>query len=70
MYLSDIYTVPVNVAGIPGISIPCGIDSKGMPIGMQLLGNRFEESKILNVAYAYEQSVKFRENYKPTFKKQ
>ena len=69
MYLADIYTVPVNVAGIPAISIPCSVDSKGMPIGMQLLGNRFEESKILNAAYAFEQATKFRDNYKPTFKK-
>ena len=69
MYLADIYTVPVNVAGIPGISIPCGVDSNGMPIGMQLIGNRFEESKLLNVAYAFEQAVKFRDNYKPSFRK-
>jgi len=67
MYLADIYTVPVNVAGIPGISIPCGVDSNGMPIGMQLLGNKFEEAKILNAAYTYEQATKFRENYKPNF---
>ena len=69
MYLADIYTVPVNVAGIPGISIPCGVDSNGMPIGMQLIGNRFEESKLLNAAYAFEQAVKFRDNFKPSFKK-
>ena len=51
-----------------GISVPCGVDSNGLPIGMQIIGNYFEEDKILNVAYAYEQAVKFRENYKPTFK--
>lgn len=55
MYLADICTVSVNIAGLPGISIPCGEDSKGMPIGMQLIGNRFEEEKILNAAYTYEQ---------------
>lgn len=65
MYLSDICTVSVNVAGLPGISIPCGVDSKGMPIGMQLIGQRFSESTILNAAYTYEQATKFRENYKP-----
>ena len=69
MYLADICTVSVNIAGLPGISIPCGVDSKGMPVGMQLIGNKFEEEKILNVAYAYEQKTKFRETYKPEFKK-
>jgi len=69
MYLADICTVSVNIAGLPGISIPCGVDSKGMPVGMQLIGNKFEEEKILNVAYAYEQKTKFREKYKPEFKK-
>ena len=56
MYLSDICTVSVNIAGLPAISIPCGFDSKGLPIGMQLIGNRFEEEKILNVAYAFEKN--------------
>ena len=51
-----------------GISIPCGVDKNGMPIGMQLIGNYFEEEKILNAAYVYEQNIKFRENFKPTFK--
>lgn len=69
MYLADVCTVPVNIAGLPGISVPCGVDSKGMPIGMQLIGNRFEESTILNAAYTYEQKIKFRDNYKPEFKK-
>ena len=69
MYLADICTVSVNVAGLPGISIPCGVNSEGMPIGMQLIGNRFEEAKILNAAYTYEQAIKFRENFKPEFKK-
>ena len=68
MYLADICTVSVNIAGLPGISIPCGINSEGMPIGMQIIGNKFEEEKILKVAYAYEQEAKFREKYKPTFK--
>ncbi len=68
MYLADICTVSVNIAGLPGISIPCGVDSKGMPIGMQLIGNKFMEETILNAAYTYEQETKFRENYQPTFK--
>ena len=69
MYLADICTVPVNVAGLPGISIPCGVDSKGMPIGMQLIGKKFAEETILNAAYTYEQATNFRANYKPEFKK-
>ena len=68
MYLADICTVSVNIAGLPGISIPCGIDSNGMPIGMQLIGQKFSEETILNAAYTYEQATKFRENYKPEFK--
>ena len=65
MYLADICTVSVNIAGLPGISIPCGIDSNNMPIGMQLIGQKFSESTLLNAAYTYEQATKFREKYKP-----
>ena len=68
MYLADICTVSVNIAGLPGISIPSGVDSKGMPIGMQLIGNRFQEETILNAAYSFEQETKFREKYEPRFK--
>ena len=68
MYLADICTVSVNIAGLPGISIPVGIDKDGMPIGMQLIGNRFQEETILNAAYTLEQEIKFRDNYKPEFK--
>ncbi|MBF7097260.1 Asp-tRNA(Asn)/Glu-tRNA(Gln) amidotransferase subunit GatA [Alkalibacter mobilis] len=57
MYLSDIYTVPVNIAGIPAISVPCGFDSNGLPIGMQLTGEAFGEKHILKAAYAYEQAT-------------
>ena len=67
MYLADICTVSVNIAGLPGISIPCGVDKQGMPIGMQLIGNKFEEDKLLNIAYAFEQAIQFRKNYKPNF---
>ena len=68
MYLADICTVSINIAGLPGISIPCGVDTKGMPIGMQLIGPRFSEAILLNAAYNFEQAIKFRENYKPEFK--
>ncbi len=57
MYLSDIYTVTVNLAGLPGISVPCGLDSKGMPIGLQLIGRHFAEGQLLQAAYAYEQAA-------------
>ncbi len=58
MYLSDIYTISVNLAGLPGISIPCGADSRGLPIGVQLIGNCYQEKKLFKIAYTYEQSVK------------
>ena len=69
MYLADICTVSINIAGLPGISIPCGVDKEGMPVGMQLIGNRFAEETLLNAAYTFEQKIKFREQYKPEFKK-
>lgn len=56
MYLSDIYTVSANLAGLPAISVPCGMDKKGLPIGMQLIGDCFEEKKIIGVAYSFEQT--------------
>ena len=56
MYLADICTVSVNIAGLPAISVPCGFDKEGMPIGMQLIGNRFKEETILNAAYQFEQA--------------
>jgi aspartyl-tRNA(Asn)/glutamyl-tRNA(Gln) amidotransferase subunit A len=55
MYLSDIYTIAVNLAGVPALSLPCGFDSDGLPIGMQIIGKRFDESTILSIAHAYEQ---------------
>lgn len=63
-YLTDICTVPVNIAGLPGVSVPCGFNANGMPIGMQLIGKRFDESTILNAAYKYQQAVP--ENFKDT----
>lgn len=56
MYLGDIYTIAVNLAGLPGISLPCGKDEKGLPIGLQLIGDCFREKKLIRVAYSYEQS--------------
>jgi aspartyl-tRNA(Asn)/glutamyl-tRNA(Gln) amidotransferase subunit A len=55
MYLCDIYTVTINLAGVPAISLPCGRSSAGLPIGLQLIGNHFDEPRLFNAAYAYEQ---------------
>jgi aspartyl-tRNA(Asn)/glutamyl-tRNA(Gln) amidotransferase subunit A len=59
MYLSDIFTISANLAGIPGISVPCGFSSQGLPIGLQLLGPPFAESEIFRAAYAFEQATDF-----------
>lgn len=56
MYLGDIYTISVNLAGLPGISLPCGKDKKGLPIGLQLIGDCFQEKKIIQAAYTFEQN--------------
>ena len=61
MYLADICTVSVNIAGLPAISVPCGFDKEGLPIGMQLIGNKFKEETILNVAYQFEQANRDRD---------
>ena len=58
MYLGDIYTISVNLAGLPGISVPCGEDKEGLPIGLQLIGDCFQEKKLIRAAYTYEQSRK------------
>ena len=57
MYLSDIYTISVNLAGLPALSLPCGFDTTGLPIGLQIIGKPFDEATILRVAHAYEQST-------------
>jgi aspartyl-tRNA(Asn)/glutamyl-tRNA(Gln) amidotransferase subunit A len=59
MYLSDIFTISVNLAGVPGISIPCGFTTNNMPVGMQIIGKHFDEESILKVAFAYEQSTEW-----------
>lgn len=59
MYLEDIYTVPVNIAGLPGISVPGGFDKKGMPIGMQFISKAFDEGNLLQVAYTFEKNTGF-----------
>jgi aspartyl-tRNA(Asn)/glutamyl-tRNA(Gln) amidotransferase subunit A len=59
MYLSDIFTISVNLAGLPGLSLPCGFDKNGLPIGLQIVGRPFEEEKVFQAAYAYEQATQW-----------
>ncbi|MBU1740819.1 MAG: Asp-tRNA(Asn)/Glu-tRNA(Gln) amidotransferase subunit GatA, partial [Proteobacteria bacterium] len=56
MYLSDVCTLPINLAGIPGLSVPAGLSSDGLPIGVQFLGPHFAEERLLNVGHAFEQA--------------
>ena len=57
LYLADVFTVAANLAGLPALSIPAGLSSDGLPIGMQLMGNHFSESLLLNMAHSYQQST-------------
>jgi aspartyl-tRNA(Asn)/glutamyl-tRNA(Gln) amidotransferase subunit A len=59
MYLADVFTLPLNLSGSCGLSVPCGFDNQGLPIGLQLIGNTLDEATILNAAYAYEQATKW-----------
>lgn len=63
MYLSDLMTIPVNLAGLPGMSLPCGFDGAGLPIGLQIVGNVLREDQIFRVAYAYEQSTTWHQQH-------
>jgi aspartyl-tRNA(Asn)/glutamyl-tRNA(Gln) amidotransferase subunit A len=65
MYLSDIFTIPCNLAGLPGLSLPCGFSQQGLPIGLQILANHFQEETMLRVAYAYEQNTDYHQR-RPT----
>ena len=56
MYLDDLYTIPINLAGLPGMSIPCGFGNKARPVGLQIVGNYFDEARMLSVAHAYQQA--------------
>ena len=60
MYLNDVFTVPTNLAGLPGISIPAGYDQNNLPLGLQIIGRHFDEQKILNISYALEDEIKFK----------
>jgi aspartyl-tRNA(Asn)/glutamyl-tRNA(Gln) amidotransferase subunit A len=65
MYLSDVFTVPINLAGVPGISVPCGFTSAGLPIGLQIIGKPFDEETILRMAYAFEQNTDYHRRKPP-----
>ena len=65
MYLNDLYTIPANLAGLPGMSLPCGFDSQGLPIGLQLVGNYFSEAKMLNVAHQYQRVTDWHKRLPP-----
>jgi aspartyl-tRNA(Asn)/glutamyl-tRNA(Gln) amidotransferase subunit A len=57
MYLQDVFTLALSLAGLPGLSVPCGFDAKGLPIGLQIMGGAFDEATVLRIAHAYEQAT-------------
>jgi aspartyl-tRNA(Asn)/glutamyl-tRNA(Gln) amidotransferase subunit A len=67
MYLDDLYTIPINLAGLPGMSIPCGFGAKGRPVGLQLVGNYWSEALMLRVGHAYQQATDWHEKAPPAF---
>ena len=64
MYLNDVFTVPVNLAGLPAISLPGGLDEAGLPLGLQLIGKSFDEQTVLNAAYSLEEKIGFQSQVK------
>ena len=64
MYLNDIFTIPVNLAGLPALSLPAGFDKQGYPLGLQLIGKALDEQKILNIGYAFEKNCGFKNKIK------
>jgi len=68
MYLSDIYTIPANLAGLPAMSIPCGFDDKGLPVGLQIIGDYFAEARMLNIAHQYQQATDWHTRLPPGMK--
>jgi len=67
MYLDDLYTIPINLAGLPGMSIPCGFGNKGRPVGLQIVGNYFDEARMLAVAHAFQQATDWHAKEPPSF---
>ncbi|HEX4781632.1 MAG TPA: Asp-tRNA(Asn)/Glu-tRNA(Gln) amidotransferase subunit GatA [Usitatibacter sp.] len=70
MYLDDLYTIPINLAGLPGLSIPCGFGAKGRPVGLQIVGNYFDEGRMLAAAHAYQQATDWHTRMPPAFAKE
>ena len=66
-YLADIFTLPGSLAGLPGMSVPCGFGEGGMPVGLQLIGNYAAESRLLNVAHRFQQATDFHKKRPPQF---
>jgi aspartyl-tRNA(Asn)/glutamyl-tRNA(Gln) amidotransferase subunit A len=67
MYLDDLYTIPINLAGLPGLAIPCGFGDRGRPVGLQIVGNYFDEARMLAVAHAFQQSTDWHRRTPPAF---
>jgi aspartyl-tRNA(Asn)/glutamyl-tRNA(Gln) amidotransferase subunit A len=67
MYLNDIYTIPANLAGLPGLSIPCGFGEKDLPVGLQLVGDYFGEAKMLGVAHQYQRATDWHRRVPPGY---
>mgnify|MGYP000279981443 CR=1 FL=1 len=67
MYLDDLYTIPINLAGLPGMSIPCGFGARGRPVGLQIVGNYWQEARMLSAAYAFQQVTDWHERVPPGF---
>jgi aspartyl-tRNA(Asn)/glutamyl-tRNA(Gln) amidotransferase subunit A len=67
MYLDDLYTIPINLAGLPGISVPCGFGNKGRPVGLQIVGNYFDEARMLRAAHAFQQATDWHTRIPPAF---
>ena len=63
MYMSDICTIPVNLAGLPAVSIPAGLSSEGLPIGLQIMGNVLREDNVIRAAYSLEKAIGFKQEY-------
>jgi aspartyl-tRNA(Asn)/glutamyl-tRNA(Gln) amidotransferase subunit A len=70
MYLSDTFTIAANLAGLPAMSLPCGFDQKGLPIGLQIIGNYFDEARMLSVAHAYQRETDWHEKRPPITREQ
>ena len=67
MYVNDILTIPVNLAGVPGISVPCGLSSEGLPLGLQIIGKRFCDGDVLAASHTFEQLRPWRDLYRIPF---